>query len=97
MLAKWALSIVVLIFKGKVDVKNCGLYRSVKLHQHGRKVVKRVLEKRLCRIVIVDEIQFGFITDKITIDLFIFSRLQEEYHAEEFFWVYVSCRPRESF
>ena len=33
---------------------------AVKLHEHGMKVVERMLEKRLCRIVFVDEMQFGF-------------------------------------
>ena len=53
--AEWAPSIVVPIFKGKGDIRNCCCYRAVKLHEHGMKVVERVLEKRLCRIVSVDE------------------------------------------
>ena len=32
------------------------------------KVVERVLEKGLCRIVSVDEMQFGFMPEKGTID-----------------------------
>ena len=52
--AEWALSIVVLIFKGKGDIRNCSCYRAVKLLEHGMKVVERVFEKRLCRIVSVD-------------------------------------------
>ena len=52
--AEWALGIVVSIFKGKGDIRNGSCSRAVKLLEHGMKVVERVLEKRLCRIVSVD-------------------------------------------
>ena len=48
------------IFKGKGDIMNCSCYRAVKVHEHGMKVVKRVLEKRLSRIVTVGDVQFGY-------------------------------------
>ena len=54
-----SLSIVVLFFKGKGDIWNCCFYRAVLLLEHGMKVVESVLEKRLHRIVTVDEMQFG--------------------------------------
>ena len=42
------------------------------------KVVERVLEKMLCRIVSVGEVQFGFIPEGGTIDaVFILRRMQE--------------------
>ena len=42
-----------------------------------------MLEKRLCGIVSVDEMKFGFMSEKGTIDaVFILRRMQEEYHAE---------------
>ena len=40
-----ALTIVVPIFKGIGDIRNCSYYRFVKLHEHGM-VFKRSLEKR---------------------------------------------------
>ena len=43
------------IFKGKGDIRNCICYTDVKLLEHGMKVVERVLEKRHCRMVSVDE------------------------------------------
>ena len=47
------------------------------------KVVDRVLRKRLHRIVSVDEIHFGFMPERGTIlAVFIFRRMQEEYHAK---------------
>ena len=61
--AEWALSMVVPIFKRKGDISNCSCYSSVKLLDHGMKVVERVLDKRLCRIVTVDEMQFGFMPE----------------------------------
>ena len=45
---EWAKSIVVPIFKGKGDIRKHSCYRSVKLHEHGMKVVERMLEKSLC-------------------------------------------------
>ena len=47
------------------------------------KVVERVLGKRLRKTVIVDEMQFGYMTEGEIIDaVFILIRLQEEYHAK---------------
>ena len=47
------------------------------------KVVETVQEKRLGRIVSVDEKQFGSMPETGTIDdVFILRRLQEEYHAK---------------
>ena len=65
--AEWALSIVVPIVNGNVDIMSCSCYRAVKLLEHG-KVVERVLAKRFCRIVSVDEMQFGFMLERGTID-----------------------------
>ena len=56
------------IFKGKGDIRNCSYYRAVELLVHGMKVLERVLEKRLSRIVTVDEMQFGFMPERGTID-----------------------------
>ena len=43
--ADWALTIVVLIFKGKGDNRNCSYYGAVKLLEHGMNVVESVLKK----------------------------------------------------
>ena len=45
------------------------------------KVVEIVLEKRLCGIVTVYEMQVGFVPEKATIDA-VLKRLQKEYHAK---------------
>ena len=84
MSVEWALSIVFPIFKGKGDIRNCSCYRAAKLHEHGMKVVERVIEKRPHRIVFVDEMQFGFMPERGTIDaVLILRRMQEEHIAKE--------------
>ena len=78
-----AMSVVVPIFKGKGDIRNCCCYGAVKLLEHRMIVVERVLEKRLSMMVSVDEMQFGFMSVRGTIDaVFILSRMYEEYLAE---------------
>ena len=78
MSVEWALSVVVLIFKG-----NCSCYRAVELLEHGMKVVERVFEKMLRRIVSVDEMQFCFMPERGTIDaVFMLRRMHEECHAK---------------
>ena len=77
---EWRTSVVVPIYKGKGDVMSCGSYRGVKLLEHAMKIVERILERRIRKLVNVDEMQFGFMPGKGTIDaLFILRRLQEEY------------------
>ena len=77
--AEWVLSVVVLVFKGKGDILNCGNYRVMKLLEHNMKVMERLLEKSLCRIVTV-VFKIGFIPEKGTICVvFILRKLQEEY------------------
>ena len=68
----------------KVDAMSCEAYRGVKLLEHAMKIVEKVLEKRLRRVVKVNEMQFGFMPGKGTIDaVFILRRLQEEYLEKE--------------
>ena len=79
--AELSLGIVVPIFKGKGDIRNCSCYLPVLLLEHAMKVVESVFEKRLCRIVVFDEMQFGFMLERGTIDaVFILRRMHEEYH-----------------
>ena len=81
--AEWALCIVVPIIKGKGDIRNSSRYRTVKLVEHGMKVVEMVLEKMLRRIVSVHEMKFGLMPVRGTIDVvFILRRMQEEHNAK---------------
>ena len=59
---------------------NCGKHRGVKLQEHAMKIVKEVLEKRLRKIVAIDDMQFGLMSGKGTMDAFFpLRRIQEEY------------------
>ena len=56
----------------------------MKLLEHAMKIVQKVLERKTRRMVKVDEMQFGFMPGKGTIDaVFILRRLQEEYLDNE--------------
>ena len=63
---EWKTSAVVPIFKGKGDVMDCGAYRGVKLLEHAMKIVERVLENGIRELVMLDEMQFGFMSGKGT-------------------------------
>ena len=59
---------------------SCRVHRGVKLLEHGMKIVEKVLQRRMRQMVKVDEIQFGFMPGKGTIDaVFTLRRSQEEY------------------
>ena len=63
---------------------SCGVYRGVKLLEHEMKIVEKVPERRMWRMVKVDEMQFGFMPGKGTTDaVFILRRLEEEYLDKE--------------
>ena len=70
---EWALCIMVPVHEGKGYIRNHGCYRAVKISGHGMKVVERVLEKSLYRMVTADEMRFVFMSERGTIDaVFIF-------------------------
>ena len=75
---------------------NCSCHRAVKILEQDMKVVERVLEKRLRRIVSVDEMEFSFMSERGTIDAVFFRRIYEEHHVKGIV-VYVFCGPREDF
>ena len=76
----WCKSWMVTVFKGKGDALECGSYRGIKLLEHGMKVFERVLEARLRRNVVIDNMQFGFMPGRGTTDaIFIVRQLQERY------------------
>ena len=80
----WKTSVVVPIFKGKGDVMSCGSYRGVKLLEHAMKIVERVLERRIRMLANLNEMQFGFMPGKQTVDvIFIVRRMREEYQKNK--------------
>ena len=46
----------------------CGSYRGIKLLEHAMKVLERVIEGRLRKIVKIDNMQFGFMSGRGTTD-----------------------------
>ena len=84
MLEDRATSVANPISKRKRDIKNCGMYMDVKLLEHAMKMVEKILEKRLRKILKIDDMQFGFTPGKGTIDaVFILKRIKEEYIAKQ--------------
>ena len=81
---EWKTSVVVPIFKGKGGVMDCGAYGGVKLLERAMMIVERLLENRIRELVIIDEMQFGFMPAKgRTHTLFILRRMQEEFRGRE--------------
>ena len=81
---EWQTSVLLLIFKGKGDVRNLNTYRVVKLFERTIKIVERVLERRIRELVNIDLMQFGFMPERGTTDaLFVIRRMQEEYRYKK--------------
>ena len=79
----WSRSWMVNVYKGKSDALTCGSYRGIKLLEHAMKVLERVIEGRLRKIVKIDNMQFGFMSGRSTTDaIFIVRQLQEKYLAK---------------
>ena len=80
---EWKTSVIVSIFKGKGDVISCGSYRRVKLLEHAMKIIKRALVRQIQTLVNLNEMQFGFVPGKGTVNaVFIVRRMQEEYQKK---------------
>ena len=75
----WRHSVLVPLYKGKGDVRDCGSYRGVKLLEHGMKVVERVFERRLRNNVTVNEMQCGFMPGKGMVDALFMARMLQKY------------------
>ena len=89
---EWKTNVIVPIFKGKGDVMSCGSYRGAKLLEHAMKIVERVLERRIRTLINLNEMQFGFMPGKGTVDaIFIVRRMQGGISKEGQEVVYVFC------
>lgn len=63
---KWRESKIIPIFKRKGDASECGNYRGIKLLAHTFKLYEKILERRLCQIIKINEAQFGFMPQMST-------------------------------
>ena len=80
--ADWRDSIIVNLFKGKGNALDRENYRGLKLTDHVMKLVEHVLERRIRKMVDIDEMQFGFVSGRSATDaVFIVRQLQEKYLA----------------
>ena len=76
----WCKSWMANICKGKGDALEWGSYRGIKLLEHVIKILERIIEGRVKKIVKIDDMQFGFMAGKGTTDaIFIVRQLQEKY------------------
>ena len=73
---EWTRSVIVPISRNKGDILDCKQYRGIKLYEHRLKVLERVLDERVRKIMEVDPRQFGFMPGKSTIDSAIFTTRQ---------------------
>ena len=70
----------------------CSSYRAIKLLEHGMKALERVLERRLRMKVNIDDMQFGLMSGKETVDaIFIVRQLQEKFmeKRKDLFYAFV--------
>ncbi|ETN84824.1 reverse transcriptase, partial [Necator americanus] len=79
----WQTSVTVPVWKGKGDIADCTSYRPIRLLCHTMKVLERVLEARLRKIVSVSLNQCGFVKDCSTIDAIHVVRILLEKHREK--------------
>ena len=77
---EWGRSEIVPIYKQKGDPLECGKYRGIKLLEHLLKIMERVLDQRLRKLIEIDEMQYGFQRGRGTTDaIFVVKQLQEKY------------------
>ena len=59
-------------YKGKYDALYRGNYRVIKLLVHIMKVLEYVLESLICSQIDINNMQFGFMPERSTIDMYTF-------------------------
>jgi hypothetical protein len=80
----WCPSWMMNVYKGKGDALDCGTYRRIRLLEHVMKVLERVVEARVRKIVEITDMQFGFMVGKGTTDaIFIVRHLPKKYLAKK--------------
>ena len=68
------------VYEGEDDALVCGSYRDIRLLEHAMKVLERVIETRVRKIVKIDSMQFGFMAGRGTTGaIFIVLQLQKKY------------------
>ena len=71
---------IVPIYKQKGDRLECGNFRGIKLLEHGMKMSEKIVERRLRKLITVNNMQFGLSPGKgTTYAVFIIQQLQEKH------------------
>jgi hypothetical protein len=78
----WRKSEIVLIYKGKGDVRECGNYRGIKLLSHTMKLYEKMLDRRWRECIVLNESQFGFVPACSTAEPIFALRMLFERHYE---------------
>ena len=89
---EWNTSVIVNCFKNKGEAVERGNYRGLKLLEHAMKVFERVIETKIREKVKIDDMQFGFMPGKGTMDaIFIARQLQERFleKKKELFFAFI--------
>ena len=79
---EWRDSMIVPIFKEKVDIQDCGNNRGIKIISHTMKIWERIIDRRLREETHIEEEQFGFISGRGTTDAIFAARQVIEKHRE---------------
>ena len=79
---QWRESYLLPLYKGKGDTRNCDNYRSIKLMSHTMKIIERVLDGRLRKIIRLSDDQCGFVAGKSTTDAIQSIRIIMEKHRD---------------
>ena len=87
---EWRASTVIPLYKNKGDIQDCNNFRGIKLLSHTMKLWERVIEGRLMGDVTISENQFGFISDRSTIEaIHLLCRFMEFYKDRK--WISTYC------
>jgi len=82
----WKSTVVLPIYKGKVEPMECVSYRGIKLLEHAMKVVEKIFEHRIRQQIDIDDMQFGFMEGKGTTDsIFMTGQVQENFKGKLYF------------
>ena len=79
---EWRTSTITPIYKQKGDPLECNNFRCIKLLSHTLKLLERVVESRLRKMVNISERQYGFQPGKSTIQPLFCLRMLQEKHRE---------------
>ncbi|PHT55451.1 putative polyamine oxidase 2 [Capsicum baccatum] len=80
----WRWSTMIPLYKNKGDIQSCTNHRSIKPLSYSMKILQKVVERRLRKIVFISENQFGFMPSRLmTEEIHLVRRLVEQYRERK--------------